>query len=96
LYLDGAAAQHDHRGDGVCGVESERAAGDRAYASVQAFGPAVVDPELERGQDAGAMLADGALQLDERRQPGSLRPGDEPVEQPGGLASGQVGVEDRP
>ena len=33
----------------------------------------VVDPKLECGEDPVAVLAYGALELDERRQPRSLR-----------------------
>jgi hypothetical protein len=36
-------------------------------------------PQFERGEDAVAVFAEGALQFDERLEARALRPGDEPV-----------------
>jgi hypothetical protein len=44
---------------------------DEADAAVEAFEAAVVESEADRGEDAGAVAADGARELDERFE---LRP----------------------
>lgn len=68
---DGAAGEHDHGG---CGVESVGPRGHPSHFRVQALRAAVVDADAEGGEDPGAVLADGATELDERREPGPWRP----------------------
>ncbi len=50
------------------GVEAEAAVADQADAAVEAFKAAVGEPESDRGEDAGAVAADCARELDERRE----------------------------
>ncbi len=70
----------DERDQRSGGVEAEAAVADQADAAVEAFEAAVVEAESDRGEDAVAVAADGAGELDEQLQPGSRRPGQPRVE----------------
>ena len=47
-------------------MEAEAAVADEADAAVEAFEVAVGEPESDCGEDAGAVAADCARELDER------------------------------
>jgi len=81
LEVDGAAGEHDEREGGVGGVEPVGASHDEPDLGVEAFDAAVADPVLERVDDQPTAFAHGAGALDERCQPGALRPGAPAVEQ---------------
>ncbi len=61
-------------------MEAEAAVADQADAAVEALEAAVGEPETDGGEDAGAVAADRARELDERRQPRSRRPSEPAVE----------------
>ncbi len=50
-------------------MEAEAAVADQADAAVEALEAAVGEPEPDGGEDAGAVAADRARELDERDQP---------------------------
>jgi hypothetical protein len=53
---------------------------DRADAAVETFEAAVGEPEADGGEDAGAVAADRARELEEREEPGAGGPGEPGVE----------------
>lgn len=57
-------------------MEAVGAMAEEADLVVQAFEPAVGEAVLDRGDDALAVLAERAAELDEGREPGSRRPGE--------------------
>jgi hypothetical protein len=77
-------------------VEASSAAEGEACDVVEALGPAVVDAQPDRGDQAVAELADGLGRLDECVQPGAVGPTDPPVDQLGDGVRVQVAGEDRP
>src|SRR6266545_6146551 len=65
---DRAAGEH-HQGEcGLGGVEPVGAAGDESHLVVERLDPGVVDAKADRGEDAVAVGADRAGELDERLQ----------------------------
>src|SRR6266498_962957 len=89
-----AAGEHHQRERGLGGVEPVRAAGDEPHLVVERLDPGVVDPQPDGGQDAVAVLADGAGEGDERRQAAAAGLGAPAVQQLGRLAGGEVTGED--
>ena len=81
---DAGAAEVDEGDQGCGGVEAEAAVADQADAAVEALEAAVVEAEPDRGEDAGAVAADRAGELDERLEPGAGCPGE-----PGGEVRGR-------
>ena len=65
---DRAAAEHHQRERGLGGVEPVGAAGDEPHLVVERLDPGVVDAKADRGEDAVAVGADRAGELDERLQ----------------------------
>ena len=65
--------------------------GYKAHDAVEALDAAVVDAQPEGGEDAVAVLADGAGGLDERGQSAAAGPGDPPVDELGDAIETQVG-----
>src|SRR4051812_5501551 len=60
------AAEVNQGDEGCGGVKAEAAVADQADAAVEAFEAAVGQSEADRGEDAGAVAADRARELDER------------------------------
>src|SRR3954454_23394387 len=69
VHDDAAAAEVDEGDERLCGVEAEAVVADEADAAVEALEAAVGQAESDRGEDAVAVAADGACELDERPQP---------------------------
>src|SRR5215211_208858 len=66
---DRAAGEHHQRERGLGGVEPVGAAGDEPHLVVERLNPRVVDAKADRGEDAVAVGADGAGEVDKRFQP---------------------------
>jgi hypothetical protein len=60
-------------------VKAEAAVADESDAAVEAFQAAVGEAEADRGEDAGAVAAQGAGGLDERCEAAAGGPGDPSV-----------------
>jgi hypothetical protein len=66
---DAGAAEVDEGDQGVGGVKAEGAMADEADLAVKAFEAAVGEAEADRGEDAVAVLAQGAREPNERLEP---------------------------
>src|SRR5680860_1593576 len=92
---DGSAAQHYESRCGLGGVKAKGAASDQSDGRVSTLDPAVGQAQADGGEDAVAVGADGAAQLDERGQPRALRPAAPAVQEAGDFGGVQVTGEDR-
>lgn len=81
--------EHRQGDEGVGAVEAEGAAGDQPDLGVDRLDTRVGEAVLDCGQDPGALLGDGAGELDERRQAASARPLDPAVQERDGRISGE-------
>jgi hypothetical protein len=89
-----AAAKHDERERSLGRVEPVGAAGDKPHLVVERLDAGVVDAKAECGQDAVAVGADRAGELDERLQTAAAGLDAPAVEQLGRLDGAQIAGED--
>ena len=74
VVSEAGAAEVDEGDERVGGVEAEGAVADQADLAVEALEAAVGEAEADGGEDAVAVLAQGAREADERLQPGARWP----------------------
>src|SRR6266536_2913715 len=91
---DWAAGEHDQRERSPGRMEPVGTAGDEPHLVVERLDSGVVDPQPDSGQDAVAVGADRAGELDERLQAAATGLGAPAVEQLSRLGGAQVAGED--
>src|SRR4249919_2507361 len=77
---DSAAAEVDHRDEGGWGVVAVAAVVDESGFGVEAFEFGVGQAEVDSGQDAGAVFAQGLGELDDRGDAAAAGSGQPAVE----------------
>ena len=75
MERDGAAAEEEHRDQGLRGMEAEGATGDHSQTIVEAFDDAIGEAVADVGEDPVAVFADGAGEAHEGLEAGTRGPG---------------------